>query len=80
MMIQLNDHLIEIVDRLGRIEAKQDFMREALDSHKEADAALKAEVDEIKIAVAQGHAKISLLKWLVAIGVALATALSKFVR
>lgn len=72
--------LIEIVDRLSRIEAKQDYMQGALDAHAAQDKELKAEVDDVRAAVIKGQAQLSLLKWMVGVGVALAAAVSRFVR
>ena len=71
-MSDVNRYLIEIVDRLGSIEAKQDSMQHALDVHAIEDRELKAEVDDIRTVVTKGQAQISLIKWVVGAGVALA--------
>lgn len=72
--------LIEIVDRLSRIEAKQDYMQAALDAHSIQDKELRDEVDDVRSAVLKGQAQLSLLKWMVGVGVALAAAVARFVR
>lgn len=78
--MNVNDYLIEIMERLGRIEAKQDSMQVALEAHAVQDSMLKAEVDEVRVIVNKGQAQISLIKWLVGVGVALAGVAVKLLK
>lgn len=70
MESKLTTHIVELSERMARMETKQDIFIDLMEQHIINHNALKGELDEVKEDVSKGAASVALIKWLIGIGLA----------